>query len=443
MSATAAHDAPVPIDDTGELSRLRIRVDNLSRLIDVTSLISSNLDLDEVMNQVMELAKKVMDAEAASILLWSEEKQCLEFDLAVGEVGVEVLKTIQVKKGQGIAGTVMGTGEPLLVADAQNDPRFYSGADERTGFVTKSILAAPLIVSDRIVGVSEVLNHRDGHPFTEQDLELFAAFCRQVAIAVENARLHQVELRRHLIDQQMDLAASIQKSFLPLKLPQDEAGRFRLDAYTKSAQEVGGDLYYAHWLPDGRVGLCLGDVSGKGIPASLYMARVVSEFRLLSTAGSPANEVLDALNQDLSENKMRGMFVTFAYAIFDPESGELRIANAGQLPPICANLRGGASFVGEASGPPLGMIPRVRYREDVIQLKRGESVLLYSDGVGDARNFKGEDWGDVRLMEVAARPAALEEGLLHTVLKAVRKYSKGAAQTDDMTLVSVSWMGQG
>lgn len=440
MSATA-HGASPAADETEELSRLRTRVDNLSRLIDVTSLISSNLDLEDVMNQVMELAKRVMDAEAASILLWNEEEQCLEFDLAVGEVGVETLKTIRVMKGQGIAGTVMEIGEPILVADAQNDPRFFSGADEHTGFVTRSILAAPLIVSDRIVGVSEVLNHRDGNPFTDQDLELFAAFCRQVAVAVENARLHQVELKRQLLDQQMNMAASIQKSFLPGSLPQDEASRFRLDAFTQSAQEVGGDLYYAHWLPDGRVGLCLGDVSGKGIPASLYMARVVSEFRLLSTTGSSANEVLDALNQDLSENKMRGMFVTFVYAILDPESGELCIANAGQLPPICSNSRGGASFIGGASGPPLGMLPNTHYREDVIQLKPGESILLYSDGVGDARNTEGEDWGDERLMEVAAQPLADGEGLLRAALKAVQTFSEDAPQTDDMTLVSLSWMG--
>ncbi|MFQ5692771.1 MAG: GAF domain-containing protein [Nitrospinota bacterium] len=173
---------------------LRERVESLSRLMEVTALISSTLDLDEVLSRVMSLAKEMMAAEAASILLWNEEIECLEFQTSVGGVGVEQLKTIRVPRGQGIAGTVVETGEPLLVADVTKDSRFFTKADEATGFVTKSILAAPLIVQDKIIGVGEVLNHTDGRPFTPLDLDLFASFCRQVAVAIENARLHKEEV---------------------------------------------------------------------------------------------------------------------------------------------------------------------------------------------------------------------------------------------------------
>ena len=384
------------------LSRLRERVENLSRLMEVTSLISSTLDLEEVMNRVMTLAKEVMYAEAASIMLWNEEAQCLEFEISVGGAGVDALKTVRVAKGQGIAGTVMETGEPLLVADATKDSRFYAKADETTGFVTRSILAAPLAVRDRIIGVSEVLNHMEGRPFTGQDLELFASFCRQVAVAIENAQLHKSELKRVLFDQQMTMASSIQKSFLPVTLPEDGRGRFEVDAYSKSAQEVGGDLYNVIVLPDGRLGFCLGDVSGKGVPAALYMARLVSEFRILCADGAPTGEVIRALNEDLASGSMRGMFVTFQYGILDPDSGELCIANAGHLPPLCAGGDGSVRFVGAASGPPLGMLPKSQYQEQKIPLAPGDRLLLYSDGIVEARNSAGEDFGEEKLQNLVA-----------------------------------------
>ncbi len=423
----------------GDLLRERVR--NLSRLMEVTALISSTLDLNEVLDRVMTLAKEMMGAEAASVMLWNEELQCLEFQTSVGGVGVEKLKTIRVPKGQGIAGAVVETGKPLLVADVRNDPRFFAKADEQTGFVTKSILAAPLIFQDKIVGVGEVLNHKDGRPFTELDLELFASFCRQVAVAIENARLHAEEVKRHLLDQQMKMAASIQKSFLPAALPVDEAGRFEVSAYSKSAQDVGGDLYCVARLADGRLGVCLGDVSGKGIPAALYMARVVSEFRLMCSGGAPADEVLASLNRSFAEGTMRGMFVTFLYAILDPASGELRVANAGHLPLLLSAPDGGVHWVGSASGPPMGMLPAARYDEETMALAPGETLLFYSDGIVEARGKSGELYGEERLLEAVVAAPRGARTLLSDVLASVQNFTREIPQADDMTLVSLSWAG--
>ncbi|MBI3128166.1 MAG: SpoIIE family protein phosphatase [Candidatus Tectomicrobia bacterium] len=424
-----------------EMEALRERVDSLSRLMEVTALISSTLDLDEVLQRVMKLAKEIMGAEAASVMLWNEAEQCLEFQTSVGGVGVEELKTIRILKGQGIAGSVMESGQPLLVADVSKDPRFFSKADEKTGFVTRSILAAPLIVHDKVVGVGEVLNHTDGRPFSELDLQLFSSFCRQVAVAIENARLHRSEVRRHLLDQQMEMAASIQKSFLPAALPVDRAGRFELGAFSRSAQEVGGDLYCVSSLPDGRLGACVGDVSGKGIPAALYMARVVSEFRLFSSGGAPAGEVLASLNQSLGQGGTRGMFVTFAYAVLNPATGALHVANAGHLPLILAEKKGGARFVGGAAGPPVGMLPRARFQEEEVRLAPGDTVLIYSDGILEARGKDRELFGEERLLAAAAAAPRGASGLLSGVHQAVERFTQDEPQADDMTMVSLSWGG--
>ncbi len=424
-----------------EISSLRERVGNLSRLIDVTALVSSSLNLDEVMNRVMEMAKEMMEAEAASIMLWNEAEQALEFEISVGGAGVEKLKTIQIPKGQGIAGTVAMTGEPLLVADVTKDERFFQKADDHTGFVTKSILAAPLIVHDRIVGVSEVLNHKAGRPFTEYDLELFATFCRQVAVAVENARLHEQEVRQSLLDQQMKLASEIQKSFLPQVFPDDEAGRFEVHAFTRSAQEVGGDLFSFEQLPGGRIGVALGDVSGKGVPAAIYMARVVSEFRMLCAGGAPPHEVLTALNAALSRGKMHGMFVTFVYGILDPETGRFQMANAGHLPPVLLGENGDAQWMGPATGPPLGMIPRTEYAEEILEMKPSDTLMFYSDGIVEAKDKTGAQFEEDRLLKAVSMAGTGAKNMLSYVLVTVEEFSHGADQADDMTLVTTSWRG--
>jgi sigma-B regulation protein RsbU (phosphoserine phosphatase) len=423
------------------ISTLRERVGNLSKLIDVTALISSSLNLDEVMSRVMEMAKEMMEAEAASIMLWNEEEEVLEFELSIGGAGVDKLKTVKIPKGEGIAGTVVSTGEPLLVADVSKDNRFFHKADETTGFVTKSILAAPLMVHDRIVGVSEVLNHKAGRPFTEYDLELFATFCRQVAVAIENARLHEQEVKKSLLDQQMKLASEIQKSFLPQVFPNDDAGRFEVYAFTRSAHEVGGDLFSFAELSAGRIGIALGDVSGKGVPAAIYMARVVSEFRMLCTSGAPPHEVLTTLNTALSRGKMHGMFVTFAYGILDPASGKFRIANAGHLPPILLNKNGDARWMGSASGPPLGMLPHSQYTEEIVDLEPSDTLMFYSDGIVEARDKTGRQFEEDRLMKVVSNAGPGAKNMLSYVLASVEEFSHGAEQADDMTLVTASWTG--
>ncbi|MEK6711118.1 MAG: GAF domain-containing SpoIIE family protein phosphatase [Nitrospinota bacterium] len=436
---TAARPKAAP--ETPEMQALRERVDNLSRLMEVTALISSTLDLEEVLQRVMRLAKEIMGAEAASVILWNEKEQCLEFQTSVGEVGVEELKAVRIPKGQGIDGSVMESGQPLLVADVSKDPRFFAKADEKTGFVTRSILAAPLIVHDKVIGVGEVLNHKGGRPFTELDLQLFASFCRQVAVAIENARLHKAEVRRHLLDQQMEMAASIQKSFLPAALPVDGSGRFELGAFSRSAQEVGGDLYCVASLPDGHLGACVGDVSGKGIPAALYMARVVSEFRLFSAGGASAGEVLEALNQSFSQGGTRGMFVTFAYAVLNPAAGTLQVASAGHLPLLLAEKGGGVRFVGGAGGPPIGMLGKAKFREETLTLSPGDAVLIYSDGILEARSRDRELFGEERLLAAAAAAPRGASGLLAGVHDAVERFTHGAPQADDMTMVSLAWGG--
>jgi sigma-B regulation protein RsbU (phosphoserine phosphatase) len=237
------------------------------------------------------------------------------------------------------------------------------------------------------------------------------------------------------------LAAEIHRSFLPAEVLKDEAGRFEIDAFTRSAYEVGGDLYAFETLPDGRIGFALGDVSGKGVPAALYMARVVSEFRMICHAGAPPWEVLTRLNATLADGAMRGIFVTFVYGVLDPETGDFELANAGHLPPIIAGGEGKARWMGPASGPPLGVSPLTEYKPEKVKLQPSEAVLFYSDGIVEVQNKAGEQY-DKHLLGEAANAEAGAGQLLYHVLGSVEEFSQGAMQADDMTLVAMSWAGE-
>lgn len=214
---------PAPDVGTPEpLRALQSRVDRLSSLIEVSALISSTLDLEALLALVMWKAQSVVGAEASCILLLNEETGKLEFEVALGEAEGTIHRLkhkICLDIGQGIAGSVAQTREPLLVRDVTKDPHFFAGVDAQTGFQTRSLIAAPLIVREKLIGVAEAMNAVDGREFTPEDLELFVTFCRQVAIAIENAKLHHALLERQRQEQQLAFASIVQQSFLPHAFP--------------------------------------------------------------------------------------------------------------------------------------------------------------------------------------------------------------------------------
>ncbi|MFQ5770918.1 MAG: PP2C family protein-serine/threonine phosphatase, partial [bacterium] len=315
-----------------ELANLRTKVADLSSLIEVSIIINSTLNLDELIGLVMEKAQSVMKAEACSVMLINETKSVLECAVALGEVGDQLKQSMELQLGEGIAGWVAQHGKPQIVRDVANDPRFTSKIDENTGFQTRSILAAPLMVKDKTIGVAEVINRVDGKAFDEEDLELFSTFCRQVAMAIENARMHQLELEKQKLEQQLEAAKFIQQSFMPESFPDSPEQRFSVTAKSLPAASIGGDFFDFIEIDKDTIGIAVGDVTGKGIPAALYMARLVSDFRIYTQIHKYPAQVLKALNKILVERSRRGMFVTFQYGLLNAASGKFVYANAGHIP---------------------------------------------------------------------------------------------------------------
>lgn len=423
-----------------EIESLKKKIDDLTSLIDVSAIISSTLDLEELMNLVMEKAQAVMNAEASSVMLLNEETGELECEIALGTVQEKIKNNIHLKLGQGIAGWVAQHGEAIIVPDVDSDSRFYSDIDNSTGFKTRSILAVPLKVKDKVIGVAEVINRRDAQPFTENNLAIFTTFCRQVALAIENARMHRFMLEQQRMQQQLESAHSIQQSFMPQTFPHSNEDKFLLYAKNIPATSVGGDLFDFIEIDSERLGLVIGDVSGKGIPAALYMARLISDLRYYCHIVDRSVDLMQTINSVLFERSRQGMFVSLIYMVLDTKTGHLTITNGGHLPPLWyRNQANSFITINNSTGIPLGILPEVEFREQIIHLQPGDQILLYTDGVTEAKNVRGKMFSMKRLQDIFANTGRHPQILIDEIVKQVGKFSKNVPQHDDITLLAIKW----
>lgn len=409
------------------------KVEDFRVIAEISSLISSTLDLQELMPLVMGKAKSIVDAEACSILFYNRETDKLEFEIAMchDETASEVLRrTVSLEMGQGIAGWVAEKREPLVIDDVTTDSRFYADADKATGFRTESIIAVPLIGRSGLIGVAEILNPRK----RDYDPELFQLLCRQFAIAIENARFHKESLEQERLKQEIEIAATIQKSFLPPS-PAFERGKVHLHAVNIPASRVGGDLYDFVELPDGRVGIFIGDVSGKGISAALYMAKAISDFRYVAYQEEDPERALDRLNNLLLDAPL-GMFVTGTYGIIDGPSATMRISVAGH-PPFLLSRGGIVETVNGAGGPPLGIMPTAYVGTD-FTLQEGDRLVLLTDGVFDAKNQGGARIGLNSVISFVKHHSS-RQNLLDLIVEHIRTFVGDQKQADDMTLIDIRY----
>lgn len=427
------NEKPTQAVDTAYLASIEKKVADLKLLIDVSALISSTLELNELMPLVMEKAQSVMNAEACSILFYNRETNKLEFEVAMGgeDAASDVLKkTITLEMGQGIAGWVAENRQSLIIPDVTKDPRFFKGADKLTGFITRNMIAVPLIGRSGLIGVAQIINYHG----MDLDPEIFQLLCGQFAIAIENARFHRKSLEKVRLRQQLEIAASLQKSFLP-EHPFIRKGRATVSAVNITAFQVGGDVYDFVEPADGKLGILIGDVSGKGISAALYMAKFISDFRYQSLHSDKPDVTLNKLNELASRAPM-GMFLTAIYAILDLATGELHLSIAGH-PPFIHISRGEAAVTSLPSGPPLGIIP-TEYPVTTIQLAHGDRLLFLTDGVFDAKNRQGERLDFDRIVDFV-REHCNAEDIVQKIVAHVDDFAHGTEQADDLTIVEIRW----
>ena len=401
------------------------QVNDLLKLQKAAQKISSILDLDRLIDKVVNDVAPSFGCVEADIYLHDEERGELVLACAHGCAGCEVCGTgnsLKIGK-QGMVGYVAGTGQMRYAPDVRKDP-YYIGCEEST----LSEVAIPLHVEGKLIGVFTA-SHPQLDGFSAEQLRLLQALCSYVAVAVNNARRFQKEQdRRREMSREAYEARKIQQALLPRSSPYIPG--FAISGLSTPAGAVGGDWYDFIPFEDGRWGLVLADVSGKGTAAALLMSATRGMLRSLATACCPS-EVLAKLNTLLVNDFPSGRFVTMLYAILDPTERTLRFASAGHLRPLLIE-DSEARFLETERGLPLG-IGLGEYSEAEIHLSQGSRLLFYSDGITEATNPEGEEYGAERLEKHFRRSDASAE----SILEDVRTFADGEGLHDDATVILV------
>lgn len=329
-------------------------------------------------------------------------------------------------------------GVGLLSEDVAADTNLVLSAT-MVSLNLRSFLCVPLLGwENRRLGVLQLDCLRAGHAFHAHDLELLAALAIQVATVLENATLHAERLREERLRQELRLARDIQQSFLPTDFAVFGADDLELFARVQPAREVSGDLYDFFPLPDGRLAFFVGDVSGKGMPAALFMIAVRTLIRHLAPSTKGPAELLQRLNCALTADNPTALFVTLLHGIYDRREGSLLLACGGHPPPLLRRCDGRVTEVPLPPGMLLGSVADLRVVDTALSLERGETLILYSDGFTEAFGpQRKEMFGRERLAEVlgGARSSLSLEACADEASAAVRQFSGQSELQDDQTLL--------
>jgi sigma-B regulation protein RsbU (phosphoserine phosphatase) len=426
----------------------------LRRLIEANQYLAEVESLDDLFPRLLDLGRDVLGAEAASVMLYNPKREVLEFaavkDEQAGEKAAEILKsTVTLKMGEGIAGWVAQNRKPVIVRDAQNDPRFFGQADKQTGFITRTLLCVPLIHQGELLGVISVLNSKNKPSFDTEDQELLESFANLSAVAIIRSRLFETRIREERLEAKLEAAAKIQALFWP-KLPDQIGAGSRVWAVSIPAAFVGGDLYDLIPMPDGSWLVYVADVSDKGLPAALLMASLSTKIRSEALLDREMGQFLRNLNDamfDLMADE--GFFATIVLGKYWPGTGRLELALGGHLPPLWVTPRGLRSLP-QLKGRALGVIAGLHYDKQEIMLSPGESIFFITDGVTDAENKRGERFGQRRVVDYLQNTPGPPWG--KGLLDALEKWRDGAEASDDITVMELwrvprkgprDWRGRG
>ena len=390
--------------------------------------LTSILNLDELLGRIAELVRRLIDYQMFSILLLdaSGEKLQHRFSLRFNE---NIHLKHEIPLGRGIIGYAAQNKQAVLVPDVLKDPRYIQANPE-----TRSELAIPLVYKSKVVGVLDLEHTRRGF-FTEEHQRTMTTLAAQIAIAVENARLYEeIERQERRLERDLSLARELQGRLLPQTSPQlahlDVAAKF------VPARTIGGDLYDFIPYSMSRLGIVIGDVSGKGAPAAIYAALVSGIIRSHAPIEPAPAEMLSAVNLSLAERRIEAQFVSIIYAVWDDAHRTLTVSNSGLPRPVY--MHGGKLEVIEATGLPLGLFDEAEYDEFQFRMKPGDMFVLFSDGILDARNRKGELFGRGQVEKIVADCSGISAASLVEILfKAVADHSAGVETFDDQTVVVI------
>ncbi len=421
-----------------ENHRLKVAVDELSILNEIAIAITSTLDLNRVIDLIIQKCVKHLKVEQGAVWLMSDQDQ-FSHKTIHREYGSQS-NGLPFRLGDQVTGWMQKNRQPFLSNDFNNDERLTKSKDEKV--IYRSVLAAPLHQKAKMIGVLTVFNKRSAEGFTEDDKRLLTIIGAQSAQVIEAVRLYReeqelqkIQYEMKKLQQEMNLAREIQTNLLPKNLP--ALPGYDIAGISIPAKQVGGDYYDFISVPGDRLVFCLGDVSGKGIPAALLMANLQATLRGQTIGSSCARECLEHSNTLLYNSTDSEKFATLFYAILDTRAHRLCFANAGHNYPFLITHKGEIQRL-KSIGIPLGFLERFEFSEHSISLLPGDLLVVFSDGISEAMNSYAEEFGEGHIQEIImTNRHKSAKIIIQTIINSVNEYVGGCEQSDDMTLICI------
>lgn len=407
-----------------ELLRLR-------ELVNAFAQLNTSLDLEVVLRNTLETATALMKAEVGSIALINAEGTHLEF-VESTDPNFARLKQLQVPIGEGIAGDVAKQGRPVRVEDVREDARFYGKIDENLGMRTQSYLCVPLLVEGKVIGTAQIMNRLDGRSFTVSDERLLEGFARQAALAIHNARMHQVLLEQRAIESELEVCSQIQRKLFPDKPP--EVPGFIVHGASVPCRQVGGDYYSFVRRPDGSYDVVIADVSGKGLSAALMVSEFHTGFHMVSQMDCDLRSAVRLLDDHMKESLIIGKFITAFIARVRPGEREIEYTLAGHPGPFV--VAPGSIVQLEITGTAFGIPGTPPLETRRCSMDPGSVLIAYTDGYSEAQSPDGDLYDDERIGELTSEHFGLPLPEIVRVLdEDIGRYTHHAPPPDDATVI--------
>lgn len=409
-------------------------VDKLRMLLDITKEISRSLNLDEVLNLVMDTLGTLLPYDAAGIYLIETNEDdgdpyIFKSRVIRGyEISFELIEP-RLKLGEGFIGRVAQTGEAIISPDVSQDDRYFKARDR-----TRSEMVAPIISNDKVIGAFD-LESDELNAYDEDDLSVLQLLTSQVAIIIEKVQLHEQAVEKKRIEAQLEIARQVQLELLPDRDPEFE--NFDISAYVFPTEEVSGDYYDWVKMFDDQIGIVVADAVGKGIPAALLMSFLRASLRAGIQVGYAPHIAMSKVSNLLWDSVEDHQFITAIYGILDGTNRTFVFSNAGHNPPMLIKPDGEYRYV-EYGDTPLGMFYEARYHQHFIRFEQGQVMVIYTDGITEAANEAGEEYGNDRfaasVLACIDRPA---KQMIDHIRKDVADFTERKFLDDDGTLFIV------
>ena len=415
-------------DNTSSLSGER-----LSLLYQLSQTFNSTLDLEQVLNIVIDEVVSTLQAERGFVML-RDEQGSLVFKVARG-IDQRTIEDPEFQISHGVLEQVAEEGKPILTSNAQSDSRF-SARMSVIHLGLRSILCAPLVMKDKVIGAVYVDNRLQSGIFREEDLELLSAIAASAAIAIENARLYQIAIEKGRMDGELEMASRVQSSLIPQELPQILGWDFA--ARWVPARQVSGDFYDYFPVEGGKTGMVIADVVDKGMPASLFMAYSRSIIRASMASAANPHEGIEAVNRLICADDAYGMFLTLVFAEVFPKSGQVTYVNAGHNPPLLYHCESDELSELGRTGMLVGVDAEASYEGRQLVLESGDFIVLYTDGITEAINEQEQLFGMERLRSVVREfRNSTADGIASGIQQAIENFTASMQQFDDITLLVI------